>query len=115
MLPLQTMLLIREMLIHTLLLPRPTPMLLHMIYIMMQDLLIVQLDQLLDCELDVRDQGIAARAREVFAHDHAHHLQRFAVRGHGVGGHDPAAFAQLVGDGEFVEACKVFLVYGSGS
>ena len=58
--------------------------------------------QTLQRGFDVRDKGIASRAGEVLPYDDAHEFQLLAVRGHGVGGHDPAPFAEVVGHGEFV-------------
>jgi hypothetical protein len=53
--------------------------------------------QVRNCELEIRNQRVAARLGEVFAHDDAQHLHLLAVRGHGVGGDNPAAFAKLMG------------------
>jgi hypothetical protein len=61
------------------------------------DLLGVHGIESLECELEVCDQGVAAGLGEVFTDDHAHELHFVGVRGHGVGGNDPAALAELVG------------------
>jgi hypothetical protein len=68
------------------------------------DLLLVLLNLLgierverLDGELEVGNEGIAARLGEVFAHDDAQHLHLLRVWRHGVGGDDPAALAELMG------------------
>ena len=78
-------------------------MVLHVIHIVRQQLLLVHLNQLSKRKLQIRHQRIAPAAREVLAHDDAHHLEALRVRSHGVGRHDPAALAELVGDGELVE------------
>lgn len=41
-------------------------------------------------ELDVGDEGVAARLGEVFSHDDSEHLD-VGVRSHGVGGDDPTS------------------------
>ena len=65
-------------------------------------------------QLDVRDQGVAAVPGEVLAHNNAQHFQTVGVGRHGVGRNDPAARAQLMGQGEFVKhALLVFVVGGS--
>ena len=75
---------------------------------------VVKLAQLMDRHHEIRNQRVAAAAREVLAHDHAHHLQLVGVRRHRVGRHDPAALAQMVGDGEFVEFVAVGGVEAEG-
>jgi hypothetical protein len=102
MLPAKTMLLISKVIVR--LAPAgPRAMVLHMIHIVREQLLLVHLNQLRKRKFQIRHQRIAPAAREILAHDHAHHLQRLRVRRHRVRGDDPAALAQLVRDGEFVE------------
>nr|POF24088.1 37s ribosomal protein s9, mitochondrial [Quercus suber] len=77
-------------------------------------LLVIHLAQLGHGQLEVRDEGVAARAGEVLAHDHAHHLEVLRVGRHGVGGHDPPALAELVRDGKLVELVLVVGVQAEG-
>ena len=53
-------------------------------------------------QLDVIDQGVASRTGEVFSDDNSHEFELLTVRSHGVSGHDPAAFTQVMGNGELV-------------
>ena len=46
--------------------------------------------------------------------DSSHELQVSGMGGHGVGGYDPTAFAQLVCYGEFIEMMVVFWVETEG-
>jgi hypothetical protein len=61
------------------------------------NLLSVQRVERLDSELEVGNERVAARLGEVFAHDDAQHLHLLRVWGHGIGGDDPAALAELMG------------------
>ncbi len=51
---------------------------------------------------DVGDQGVGAGPGEVLADDDAEHLQAVGLRSHGVGGDDPAANAEGVGQCELI-------------
>ena len=53
-------------------------------------------------QLDVIDQGVASSTGEVFSDNDSHELELLAVGSHGVGGHDPAALTQVMGNGELV-------------
>ena len=64
--------------------------------------------------LDVSDQRIASAPTEILADHDAHELQVLAVRSHGVGGDDPAALAECVGDLELVELVLVGGVEAEG-
>jgi hypothetical protein len=104
MLSLQTMLLIRERIRPAIMLAYPSRSptdTLSMLLVLLQ-LLGVHCVQCLQSLFEVRNESVAARAREVFAHDNAHHFHFLGVWGHGVGGYDPAAFAELVGTGDVV-------------
>jgi hypothetical protein len=101
-LPLQTMFLVAKRIT---LLPlrkhgrderRPSPHRILMLA-MFLNLLLVQRIQRLQRKLEVGDERVAAGLGKVFAHDDAQHLHFLRVRGHGVGGDDPAAFAELMG------------------
>jgi hypothetical protein len=52
--------------------------------------------------LEVHNKRITPAPGKVLADDDPHELHLLRVRGHCVRGHDPAAFAQLVRDGELV-------------
>lgn len=51
----------------------------------------------LECKLEICDQGITTRLGEILTDNYTHELHLVRVRGHGVGGNDPAALAELVG------------------
>lgn len=114
MLPAKTVTLAREVLIHALRLAGARAVRLHVIDVMLEQFLLVHLAQLMDGKLQIRNQSIAARAREILPHHNAHHAQLLRVRRHGVRGYDPAALAQLVGEGELVEAVLVRGVQAEG-
>ena len=80
---------------------------LDMLGVLLQ-LLRIHLLERLQRELDVLDQGIASGARKVFADDNTHHLEALRVRGHGVGGDNPATLPQLVSDCELVKSVLIF-------
>jgi len=113
MLPLQRVLLAGEMLVHLLVLAGPRAVRAHVL-LPLRELLLVHLPQLLHGQVQVGDEGVAAAAGEVLAHDDAHHLERAGVRGHGVRRHDPAALAQVVRDGELVEGVLLVWVQAEG-
>lgn len=73
---------------------------------MFLDLLRIQRIERLERKLEVRNERVAARLSEVFAHDDTQHLHLLGVRRHGVCGDDPAAFAELVGTNESVVSSK---------
>ena len=62
----------------------------------------IHLFQCFQGQLDVIDQGVASRTGEVFSDDDSHELELFTMRSHRVGGHDPAALTQVMGNGELV-------------
>lgn len=107
MLSTKTMLLIREVIIHSLRPARPRPMRLHMVDIVVEQLLLVHLRELFHGQLQISNQSVGSGPREVFPHNDAHHLQFVAVRRHGVCWYHPAALAQLVSDRELVEVVLV--------
>lgn len=107
MLPSQRMLLPLVMLIDALMLPRLRTVTAHMLF-MRLELLLIHFRQLMHRHLQICHQRITPTAGKVLAYNHAHHLQRLAVRCHGVCGHDPAAFTELMGDGELIELVAVF-------
>jgi len=95
---------------------------LNVLNVLAEKILLVDIIEGLDGELDVghtfhsvRHKGdfkqdgsgyvqlIATAAREIFTHDDAQHLKVLGIRRHGVGGHDPAALAELMGDGELAQ------------
>lgn len=100
-LPLQAMLLIEILGMVMGRLPTVANMLLHKL-LMLLDLILVQVLQQLHAELDIAQQLVTPRLGEVLADHHAQHLQVLRLGRHGVGGHDPGARAQLVGEGELV-------------
>ena len=106
MLPLQTVLLIREMLVHVLPPMVLRPMTLHMLLMRLQ-LLFVHLRQLMQRQLQIRNQRIAPRPRKVLPHNHPHQLHRLAVRRHRVRRHHPAPFPELMRNSELVELVSV--------
>lgn len=57
----------------------------------------------LEGQFDVLNQAVTAGLGEIFTHDDTHQLERFAVRSHGVGGNNPAALTELVGNSELIE------------
>lgn len=63
---------------------------------------LVHLAESLESKFDVIDEKVGAWESEVLTNDNSHHLQSFAVRGHGVSRHNPAAFTKVVRNGEFV-------------
>ena len=105
----QRMLLVGEVLIHLLMFAGLGAVGLHVLLVSLQAGL-VHLLELVDGQLKVGDEGVAARAGEILADDDAHELHVFGMRGHGVGGDDPAALTELMGDGELVEGMFVFRV-----
>ena len=62
----------------------------------------IHLFQCFQGQFDVIDQGVASRTGEVFSDDDSHEFQLLTVGSHGVGGHDPAALTQVMGNGELV-------------
>ena len=62
----------------------------------------VHVFQCVQRQLDVINQSVTSCTGEVFSHDYSHEFELFTVGGHGVGGHDPAAFTQVMGNGELV-------------
>lgn len=63
---------------------------------------LVHLAKSLESKFDVVDEKVGAWESEVLTNDNSHHLQSLAVRGHGVSRHNPAAFTEVVRNGEFV-------------
>lgn len=63
---------------------------------------LVHLTKSLERKFDVIDEKVGSWESKVLANDYAHHLQCLAVRGHGVGGHNPAAFTEMVCNGELI-------------
>lgn len=53
-------------------------------------------------QLDVLNQGITSRSREILPHDHPHQLQLLAMRRHGISRYDPAPLSQLMSNSKFV-------------
>ena len=113
MLAIKTVLLISVVVIG-LSLARPRAVVLHVVHVVRQHLLLVHLNQLGEREFKIRYERITPAAREVLTHDDAHHAQVLRVRRHGVSGHDPAALAQLVRDGELVEVVFALWVEAEG-
>jgi hypothetical protein len=72
-------------------------------------LLLIQAIQRLQREFEIRDKCVTAGFCKVFAHNDAQHLHLFRVGSHGVGGDDPAAFAELVGTA-MITSASVWLV-----
>ena len=62
----------------------------------------IHLFQCIQRQLNIIDQGVASRTGEVFSDNDSHELELLAVGSHGVGGHDPAALTQVMGNGELV-------------
>ena len=62
----------------------------------------IHIFQCLQGQLDVIDQSVASRTGEVFSDDDSHEFELFTVGSHGVGGHDPAALTQVMGNRELV-------------
>ena len=62
----------------------------------------IHLFQCFQRQLNVIDQSVASRTGEIFSNDDSHEFELFTVGSHGVGGHDPAAFTQVMGNGELV-------------
>lgn len=69
---------------------------------------LVHLAKSLKSKFDVIDKKVGAWESEILPDNNSHQLQSLAVWCHGVSGHNPAAFTEVVRNGEFVE--KVFLV-----
>ena len=113
MFPRKTMLLPLKLLIHLLMFPRLRPMSFHMLFVSLKPM-IRHFTQLVNSHLQIGDESIASRAREIFPYDDAHEFHPFAVRRHGVRWYDPASFTQLVRYGEFVEFVAVFGVEAEG-
>ena len=67
------------------------------------DILNLLCRQRLKSKLDIVNQAIAATLAELFAHHDTHHAHLLTVRCHRVRGDNPAAFAELVGECEFIE------------
>ena len=78
------------------------------------DGLFIHLRERLERDLDILDQDVAARPREVLAHHHAHQLQLLRIGGHRVRRHDPTTFAQVVRDGELIVVVLVLGVQPEG-
>lgn len=115
MLAAKTVLLVGEVVVHVLLTASARAMRLHVVHVVREQLLLVHLDQLVEGKLQVRHKSVATRAREVFTHDNTHHAQVLRMRRHGVRWHDPAALAQLVGDGELIEVVLARRVEAEGN
>ena len=88
---------------------------------MRMDILLVLLDALrihiiedLHAELDIAQQLVASRLAEILTHDDAQHLEILGVRGHGVGGDDPGAATELVGERELVVVLLLLRVEAEG-
>ena len=64
---------------------------------MLLDLLSIHSVKGLESELEVGDEGIATGLGEVLTDDNTHEFHLLGVRSHGVGRHDPAALAKLMG------------------
>ena len=64
--------------------------------------LCIHLFQCIQGQLDIVDQGVASRTGKVFSDDDSHEFELLTVGSHGVGGHDPAALTQVMGNGELV-------------
>ena len=62
----------------------------------------IHLFQCFQGQLDVIDQSVASCTGEVFSDDDSHEFELFTVGSHGVGGHDPAALTQVMGNRELV-------------
>ena len=88
---------------------RPTPLEKHSRGMFFQSLFVHRL-QHVHGMLDVSDERIASAPTKVLANDDAHELQLFTVRRHGIGGDDPAALSECMGDLEFIErmfVCRI--------
>ena len=64
--------------------------------------LCIHVFQCIQGQLDIVDQGVASRTGKVFSDDDSHEFELLTVGSHGVGGHDPAALTQVMGNGELV-------------
>ena len=62
----------------------------------------IHLFQCIQRQLNIIDQRVASWTGEIFSDDDSHELELLAVGSHGVGGHDPAALTQVMGNGELV-------------
>ena len=62
----------------------------------------IHLFQCIQGQFNVIDQGVASRTGEVFSDDDSHEFELLTVGSHGVGGHDPAPLAQVMGNRELV-------------
>lgn len=62
----------------------------------------IHLFQCIQGQFDVIDQGVASRTGEVFSDDDSHEFELLTMGSHGVGGHDPAPLAQVMGNRELV-------------
>lgn len=69
-------------------LPTMTDMFLNEILVFL-DLILIHLLEQFHAELDITEELIAPRLREILTNDHAQHLQILGFRGHGVCGDDP--------------------------
>lgn len=100
-LPLQTMLflLILRMIMRTL--PTMNNMFLQL-DLMFLNLELIHRIQNLHTQLNIAEQGVASGLGEIFTDYDAQHFEVGGVRRHGIGGDDPAARAELVGECEFV-------------
>lgn len=105
-LTLETMLLIRELLVELL-----AAGILHhlrsLVHSLLLKTLLIHLGQLRHGHLQVGDERIAAATREVLSNDHTQHLQSAGIGSHGVCWDNPATLTQLVGDRELVKLVAV--------
>ena len=112
-LPLQTMLLLTIMRVVMLALTGVRGMRMDILHVLLDGILVHVIEDL-DAELDIREQLVAAGFAEVLADDDAQHLEVLGVRRHGVGGHDPGAAAELMGQCELVVVLVGFGVEAEG-
>lgn len=76
--------------------------------------LLVRLLEKTNAELDVVDEHVALAAGEILTDDNTEHLEVLGVRGHGVGGDDPATAAEGAGEGELVVAAVLVISEAEG-
>ena len=112
-LALQRMLLILVMRVSACLLGTVRIMLLHMLDMLLHSLLIHAL-QHLQAQLHIFDKRITSRTGEILTHNHTHQFQFLAVRRHGIGGHNPSSFTEVVGYGKLVIMVLVLRVEAEG-
>ena len=98
---LQRMLLILVVGVVVLRFPTGGAMMLNMLCVLLHSLRI-HLLQRVQGQLDVRDQNIASRAREVLSHNNSHELELLAMWRHSISRHNPPALTQVMSHSEFI-------------